>query len=558
MSGPFIPSLLSVSEECLAALDRMIASVSRSIAERVTRDGKADPRILENEQYSIHAFAWMATYVEALHRLREWAVGLDARGEFTEIEALLYQIGFGEYVTQITTGIMMSQCEIGRLSEIGIETDEMTRLHSDPAVRHSQSGNTDAARKRLVEIITRHEGYVTHGNSGLDEEMDLIRDNFFQFSNSRIRPSANRWHRDNDLIPIELIEELAELGVFGLTVPEKYDGMGMSKIGMCVVSEELSRGYLGVGSLATRCEIAAELIGNGGTTKQKEHWLPRIASGDVLPTAVFTEPGSGSDLGSLKTRAINEGDHYRINGNKTWITHASRANMMTLLARTDPDSNDHRGLSMFIISKQSGSDDNPFPDSGLSGTEIEVLGYRGMREYELAFDGFRAPIGSLLGKSEGNGFKQLMATFESARIQTAARAIGVAQSALDAGLEYANQRVQFGKKIVEFPRIYAKLAVMAAEIILARQLTYHAARLKDNGRRCDLEAGMAKLLAARIAWSASDNAVQIHGGNGFALEYDISRILCDARILSIFEGAAEIQATVISRRIIESDYFQME
>jgi (2S)-methylsuccinyl-CoA dehydrogenase len=321
---------------------------------------------------------------------------------------------------------------------------------------------------------------------------------------------------------------------------------------MCVVSEELSRGYIGVGSLGTRSEIAAELILGSGTEEQKRRWLPKIASGEVLPTAVFTEPNTGSDLAAVKTRALRQDDLYKVYGNKTWITHAARADLMTLLVRTNAADQGYRGLSMLLAEKPRGTDADPFPASGISGTEIEVLGYRGMKEFEIAFDGFVVKAENLLGGVEGLGFKQLMATFESARIQTAARAIGVAQAAMEQAQSYATQRMQFGQAIANFPRVADKIAMMAVEIMIARQLTYFAARQKDSGRRCDLEAGMSKLLAARVAWAAADNAVQIHGGNGFALEFPVSRLLCDARILSIFEGAAEIQAQVIARRILDN------
>jgi (2S)-methylsuccinyl-CoA dehydrogenase len=266
---------------------------------------------------------------------------------------------------------------------------------------------------------------------------------------------------------------------------------------------------------------------------------------------VFTEPNAGSDLAAIRTRAVREGGVYKVYGNKTWITHPVRADLMVLLARTDPRESGYRGLSLLLAEKPRGTDTDPFPVAGLSGSEIEVIGYRGMKEYEIGFDGFTVPAANLLGGVEGQGFKQLMATFESARIQTAARAIGVAQSALEVGLGYALDRKQFGQAIFEFPRVSNKLAMMAAEIMGVRQLTYFAARQKDEDKRCDLEAGMAKLIAARVAWAAADNALQIHGGNGFALEYPISRVLCDARILSIFEGAAEIQAQVVARRLLE-------
>jgi (2S)-methylsuccinyl-CoA dehydrogenase len=247
---------------------------------------------------------------------------------------------------------------------------------------------------------------------------------------------------------------------------------------------------------------------------------------------------------------VPDGDGYRVTGSKTWITHAARADLMTILCRTDPSEPGYRGLSILLAEKPRGGDADPFPLEGLSGGEIPVLGYRGMKEYTLSFDGFSVPRASLLGGVEGQGFKQLMATFESARIQTAARSTGVARNALELGLAYARERVQFGKPIYAFPRVADKLVWMAVEVMAARQLTLFAARRKDSGRRCDVEAGMAKLLSAQVAFAAADNALQIHGGNGYALEYPISRVFCDARILNIFEGAAEIQAQVIARRLL--------
>jgi (2S)-methylsuccinyl-CoA dehydrogenase len=410
-------------------------------------------------------------------------------------------------------------------------------------VRH---GSTDAVRVRIAQLVA--EG--NFGNFGLDETLEMVRDQFRRFCEEKVIPHAHGWHMRDELVPIEIINEMAELGVFGLTIPEEYGGSGMGKMAMCVVTEELSRAYIGVGSLGTRSEIAAELIRLGGTDDQKEYYLPKLASAEILPTAVFTEPNTGSDLGSLRTRAVKDGDVYTITGNKTWITHAARTDLMTLLARTDPNTKDWKGLSMFLAEKPRGTDEQPFPAKGMSGGEIEVLGYRGMKEYEIGFDGFEVPARNLLGRKEGEGFKQLMATFEGARIQTAARAVGVAQNAMELGLRYAQERVQFGRPIFEFPRVACKIGWMAVETMIARQLTYDSARQKDSDRRCDIEAGMAKLLAARVAWSNADNALQIHGGNGYALEYEISRVLCDARILNVFEGAAEIQAQVIARGLL--------
>jgi (2S)-methylsuccinyl-CoA dehydrogenase len=445
----------------------------------------------------------------------------------------------------------MSQGEILRLQDIGLSQNDMRALMQPAVMTLTQSGNTQAARTRLVALMQEQSANVTVGATGLDDELEMIREQFRRFSVEKIMPHAHDWHLKDELIPIDVIDEMAEMGVFGLTIPEEYGGFGLSKASMCVVSEELSRGYIGVGSLGTRSEIAAELILCGGTEEQKQQWLPGIASAEILPTAVFTEPNTGSDLGSLRTRAVKKGDYWEVTGNKTWITHAARTHVMTLLARTDPDTSDYRGLSMFLAEKTPGTVEDPFPTPGMTGGEIEVLGYRGMKEYELGFDGFQVKGENLLGTEPGKGFKQLMQTFESARIQTAARAIGVAQSAMDVGMQYAQDRKQFGKSLIDFPRVSGKLAMMAVEIMVARQLTYFSASEKDNDRRCDLEAGMAKLLGARIAWACADNALQIHGGNGFALEYQISRILCDARILNIFEGAAEIQAQVIARRVLD-------
>ncbi len=543
-----LPNLLNLTKATLPAVSSLLEQAKANMREAVLEGEKPSPRLLEENQTAIHALAWLATYVQALTQMQNWAEGLQEAGSFGELEQSLLQIAFGEYLAQIKGGIPMSQNEIARLSDMGVS--DLSLLDNDAINTLIQKGNSPATRARLVALMQDNTGHATFGTTGLDDELEMIRTQFRRYADERVVPNAHGWHLNDELIPMEIIEELAEMGVFGLTIPEEFGGFGLSKTSMVVVSEELSRGYIGVGSLGTRSEIAAELILGGGTDAQKAHWLPRIASAEILPTAVFTEPNTGSDLGALRARAVKDGDNYKVTGNKTWITHAARTHVMTLLARTDPATTDYRGLSMFLAEKTPGTDDAPFPSEGMSGTEIEVLGYRGMKEYELSFDGFHVKGENLLGGVEGQGFKQLMQTFEAARIQTAARAIGVAQNALEVGMEYAMDRKQFGKTLINFPRVAGKLAMMAVEVMVARQLTYFSALEKDQGRRCDLEAGMAKLLGARVAWAAADNALQIHGGNGFALEYQISRILCDARILNIFEGAAEIQAQVIARRLL--------
>lgn len=545
--------LLRMTGDAVEAAAAFSMKAREVLAARVKQDGRVSGAALDEAQYGAHAYAWLATYAEALRQLHGWAERLSGAGEFGEIEHLILQIGFGEYLWQLYGGIPMSQGEVARAQDIGLTQDDQRALMHPSVMWLTQNGNTDAARMRLATLMAEREGAATFGNSGLDEEYELIRNQFRKFADDKVLPHAHGWHLNDELIPMEIIDEMSELGVFGLTIPEEHGGFGMGKTAMCVVSEELSRGYIGVGSLGTRSEIAAELILGGGTDAQKAEYLPKIASGEMLPTAVFTEPNTGSDLGALKTRAVKDGDDWVISGNKTWITHAARTDVMTVLARTDPDTSDYRGLSMFLAPKTRGTDETPFPDATIAGGEIEVLGYRGMKEYTLALDGHRIPGTALLGGEEGQGFKQLMRTFESARIQTAARAIGVAQSAMEIALRYAQEREAFDKPLITKPRVASKLAMMAVEVMIARQLTYFSAREKDQDRRCDLEAGMAKLLGARIAWAAADNGLQIHGGNGFALEYPISRVLCDARILNIFEGAAEIQAQVIARRLLDAN-----
>jgi (2S)-methylsuccinyl-CoA dehydrogenase len=539
-----IEPLLATCRDALAAAEAYEAAARHSVAVLVAPDGGINADALDRHQFAAHAYAWTATYVEALRQLLAWATRADDAGRLSELDALILQAGFAEYLAQLGSGIALAQGEIARPADLGL--DDAPQLRTPAALTLIRRGNSAAVRERIATLM--RDG--NFGDTGLDDEtLALMREQFERFCAERVTPFAQDWHRADRLIPIEVVEALGELGVFGLTVPDAFGGLGLGKLAMCVITEALSRGYIGVGSLGTRSEIAAELIKLNGTEAQKRRYLPAIASGAILPTAVFTEPNTGSDLGSLTTRAVLENGVYKVTGNKTWITHAARSDLMTLLVRTEPAPG-YRGLSMLLAEKPRGSDENPFPAPGMSGGEIKVLGYRGMKEYEIGFDGFAVPAENLLGGVPGQGFKQLMATFESARVQTAARAVGVAQCALELGLAYANERRQFGRALYEFPRVSGKLAWMAVETMMARQLTYFAAREKDGERRCDIEAGMAKLLAARVAWANADNALQVHGGNGYAEEYPISRVLCDARILNIFEGAAEIQAQVIARGLL--------
>jgi (2S)-methylsuccinyl-CoA dehydrogenase len=497
---------------------------------------------IDAEQRAAHGLAWIETSVAALRAVAGW---LAANPQASAVDHSVARLAFAETLAQLSGGLPMGQNELVRPHDLGIASAAATLAQE---VRAFAEIDTAALRQSVAAALADEQW---PSESFYDSDLDAIREQYRRFTNTEILPHAHGWHLSNALIPDETIAQMAQLGTFGVCIPEAFGGLGLGKLVMCLVTEELSRGWIGAGSLGTRSEIAGELIVLGGTEAQKAHWLPQIASGAVLPTAVFTEPDVGSDLGSLTTRALRDSDGtWVINGAKTWITHASRSDLMTLLCRTLPDAKGYAGLSMLLVPKPRGTDADPFPAAGMAGSEIEVLGYRGMREFALGFDGMRAPPEALLGGDEGQGFKQLMRTFEGARIQTAARAVGVARRALELGLDYARNRKQFGKAIVHFPRVADKLAMSLVDLVMARELTYAAARAKDSGKRCDIEAGMAKLLGARAAWSNADASLQIHGGNGYALEFEISRVLCDARILNIFEGAAEIQAQVIARGLL--------
>ncbi len=531
-------------EKAQAYLTRSKAAVAKVSAP----DGKLDSALADRHQRALHAYSWTATTVSALAATLGWADRLKAAGKFSDIEEMIVRLGFAEYLQQLSGGIPMSQNEIARPSDIGVAGGSAEFL----PLADQLLGDDGGVALRRDMASTLYQGTEPDCATG-EDELEMIRDQMRRFTDDRIAPHAHRWHLENKLIPDSVVTELAELGVFGICIAPEYDGLGMGKLAMCIVTEELSRGWIAAGSLGTRSEIAGELISMAGTDQQKQAWLPKIATGEILPTAVFTEPDTGSDLGSLKTRAVKQPDgSWRVNGAKTWITHAARSDLMTLLVRTDPAKPGYSGLSMFLAPKPRGTEATPFPAEGMSGSEIKVLGYRGMHEYDIGFEDFAVDADALLGAQEGQGFKQLMQTFEGARIQTAARAIGVARNAFELARTYAQDRKQFGRAIGEFPRVADKLTMMLAETTMARELTYAAAREKDLGRRCDIDAGMAKLLAARVAWANADNAVQVHGGIGYALETPISRVLCDARILNIFEGAGEIQAHVVARGMLQS------
>lgn len=543
------PATLTEAEAALRAAQALRQQLLAALHALLARTDAEAAQALRLQQAQAHGVAWAATVIAALEQALVWAQRLQRQGRGGELEAAILRAGFAEYLAQLAGGLPLGQVETFRAQTLAPAA--AAAFAADPAVQRLRADGFDAsARRRLAALLAEGTAARRFGDPGDDDPaLTEMRAQFARFADDHAA-AAQRWHLANALIPDAVVAELARLGVFGLTLPEACGGSGAGKVALCVVTEELSRAHIGLGSLGTRTEIAGELIAHAGTPAQQARWLPAIAAGTLIPTACFTEPDHGSDLGAIRTRALKVDGGWRVHGAKTWITHGARSDLMTLLCRTDPASHDWRGLSMFVAAKPRGSDADPFPAPGMHGSELEVLGYRGLKEYEIGFDGFFVPDEALLGGAPGQGFKQLMRTFESARIQTAARALGVAQAAFELGLAYALQRRQFGCALIEFPRVADKLAWMAVQTCFARQLTLAAARAKDAGRRCDLEAGMAKLLAAQVAWSNADAALQVHGGSGYALESPISRLLCDARILSVFEGTAEIQANIVARALL--------
>jgi alkylation response protein AidB-like acyl-CoA dehydrogenase len=387
----------------------------------------------------------------------------------------------------------------------------------------------------------------------LTEEHLEIRRTVREFVEREVNPIADELDNAEKEIPMPVIRKMAELGYFGLIFPPEYGGLGLDTTAMAIVTEELSRGWLSVGSVMTRMLITGSLIYANGTEEQKRRFLPRICSGELLTAAAFTEPDVGSDTASMKLRATAtaDGRGYELFGEKTWCTFANRAHVLTVLARTNPSATPkHKGLSILLVEKEPGDD---FAPPKLMGGAIPTIGYKGMKSYSLGFDGYFCPKENLLGGGEGGGFYQLMATYEYARIQTAARAVGVAQAALDAAIKYARERVQFGKPIAEHQVIRHKIAHMATELEAARQLCYYAASCKDEGRRCDLEAGYAKAFGAEMAERVTSEALQVHGGYGYSREYSAQRYWRDARVFRIFEGTSEIQYEVIAKRLLKGE-----
>ena len=532
---------LTEAGAAVATTQELVDAAARSLAERATVDGRISVSALDEHQVVAYDLAHAASAVAGCTVMLEYA----KHGDFEASLAFAY---IADAIADVGARI------VGREDAWGVELSAMATAqpfvakYRDPAFLESvadslPSGGTGAAH--------------------LPEEFDLVRDSFHRFAADKIRPVAEHIHRANDDIPESIIEGMAELGGFGLSVPEEYGGFAAGGesdyLAMCVATEELSWGSLGAGgALITRPEILTRAIVKGGTEEQKHAWLPQIATGERVVGVMVTEPDYGSDVAGVKVSATPVDGGYVLNGVKTWCTFAGRADTLMVLARTDPDrALGHRGLSVFVVDKPPAPGHHFAFDDGaggkMEGRAIDTLGYRGMHSYEVAFDGWHVPAESLVGLDGGlgKGFYLQMEGFENGRLQTAARAVGVMQAAFDAGLAYAEERVVFGKPVFAYQLSKAKLARMAALICAGRQFSYDVARKMARGEGA-LEASMVKAYVCRAAEWVTREAMQLHGGMGYAEEFPVSRYFVDARVLSIFEGADEtLCLRVIARRLTE-------
>ncbi len=527
-----------------AAVDAASAVVERAtahLADLAVADGRISVGRLDQHQVLAYDLAHAASAVAGTR------VMLDYAG-FGELEADIARAFIADAVADLGAKL------IGREAEWGVDGGELAAaLPFVAAYRNPEF---------LAGLADRLVGFGT-GPAHLSDDFDLVRETFHRFAEHEIRPVAEPIHRENADIPESIIGGLAEIGGFGLSVPEEYGGFAAGGesdyMGMVVATEELSWGSLGVGgSLITRPEILTRALVKGGTEEQKQRWLPDLASGEKMAGVMVTEPDYGSDVAGVKVSATPVDGGYAINGVKTWCTFAGRANLLMLLVRTNPDrSAGHRGLSMFVVEKEPAPGHSfEFAQDGggrMEGRAIDTLGYRGMHSYEVAFSDWFVPAENLVGLDGGlgQGFYLQMAGFENGRLQTAARAVGLMQAAYEAGLTYAQDRNVFGKPVFDYQLSKVKLARMAVLIQAGRQFSYAVARMMGNGEGV-LEASMVKAYVCRSAEWVTREAMQLHGGMGYAEEFPVSRYFVDARVLSIFEGADEtLCLRVIARRLAE-------
>lgn len=519
----------------------VVDTAGSHLANASLADGKLSVAKLDEHQVIAYDLAHAAAAVEAARVMGRYA-------EYGEVESMLARAYVADAVVDIVGRL------IGREGLWGVDPATLAPAHDFVAAHRAP-----AFLEALADQCAKHGTGPTH----LGADFELVAETFRRFADDKIRPVAEHVHRTNGDVPEEIISGLAEIGGFGLSVPEEYDGFATGGesdyIGMVVATEELSRGSLGIGgSLVTRPEILTRALVAGGTEEQKQAWLPRIASGELMVGIMVTEPDYGSDVAGVKVAATPTDGGWLVSGVKTWATFAGRADVLMLLARTDPDKTKaHRGLSVLIVEKPRAEGHAFAFDDGRGGTmegrAIDTIGYRGMHSYEVAFDNWFVPAANLIGGEAGlgRGFYFQMAGFENGRLQTAARAVGLMQAAFEAGMSYAQDRKVFARHVFEYQLSKAKLARMATLIQAGRQFSYDVARKMAAGGGT-LEASMVKAYVCRAAEWVTREAMQLHGGMGYAEEFPVSRFFVDARVLSIFEGADEtLCLRVIARRLAE-------
>jgi len=551
-----------MAEEKLKSLDldqveRLVATADTvvrealEVASRRTDGGKG----IDDEQVHCERLAYAATEVAAAKDLLAYTRSVPAADRDAAVDAMAGV--FAAEVTQKLAGQVDAH-----LAEFGVAADRLNAtLGSDQTKDLIRAGAADGVVCGIGRSVMEKRGM---NHSWIDNEIALMtRDSVRQFAESEVLPMAEHLHRTDDLISNSIIEKMAELGFFGMAVPEEYGGGGMGNLPMIITTEELSRCSLaGAGSLITRPEILTKALIKGGTDDQKNKWLSPIAAGQLMVGISVTEPDTGSDVASVKCRA-DAGEAggrkgYLINGAKAWCTFAGRANILALLARTDPDlKKGARGLSLFIVEKDSfpGHSFEMKQETGgvLTGKADPTPGYRGMHSFTLSFDNYFVPAENLVGEAGGmnKGFYLQMAGFAAGRLQTGGRASGLAQAALERTAEYANDRKQFGQPIGRFQLTQHKLGRMATHIMAARQLTYASALAMDADESVALEPAMAKLFASDVAVWTSQEGQLVHGGWGYAEEFAISRYVIDAQVLPIFEGVKPIlELKVIARNLL--------
>lgn len=556
MSALRDPAGAGVLPDAEAALDAAQAAIDTVAKGFLAAGGDAD-----RDQLVAAAIAWSAAEVAAARALVGFARTRDGDGAEARVQRGLAAAFAAEVVNDLRARVL------GREQAFFLDDEARARTIASPAVARFIERELDPAQiDALGDLVCRTAG--GGADVGLDEEHRIMREAFRDFAEEKVAPLAEKVHREDLLIPEEVIRGLRDLGCFGLSIPQRYGGFQDDEkpdnLGMIVCTEELSRASLGVaGSLITRPEILAKALLKGGTEEQRRAWLPPIASGEKMVAVCVTEPDFGSDVAGLKVRAARAEGGWRLSGVKTWATFAGRAEVLMVLARTDPDmSKKHRGLSVLIAEKP------PFtgrefawaqPDGAhgkggrIEGRAIGTIGYRGMHSFEVSFEDFFVPDANLVGGEGGlgKGFYLQMEGFAGGRLQTAARACGVMQAAFEAALAYATERTVFGQKVANYQLTRWKLARMAALVQAARQLSYGAARLVDAGGG-QVESSLTKLFASRVAEWVTREAMQIHGGMGYAEEYPVSRYFVDARVFSIFEGAEEVLALkVVARSLLD-------